>query len=125
MGDKYSNDSSVKLIRKTKEVELKDLEDPNFYDKLNMARSKTASRINLMSNVLSQFQDLIMITSLMIGLIVYEPWLILLLVASVIPAFINEFKFSSASYSLSRSWTSERRELDYLRYIGALSLIHI
>ena len=119
MGDKYSNDSSVKLIRKTKEVELKDLEDPNFYDKLNMARSKTASRINLMSNVLSQFQDLIMITSLMIGLIAYEPWLILLLVASVIPAFINEFKFSSASYSLSRSWTSERRELDYLRYIGA------
>ena len=119
MGDKYSNDSSVKLIRKTKEVELKDLEDPNFYDKLNMARSKTASRINLMSNVLSQFQDIIMITSLMIGLIVYEPWLILLLIASVIPAFINEFKFSSASYSLSRSWTSERRELDYLRYIGA------
>lgn len=119
MGDKYSNDSSVKLIRKTKEVDLKDLEDPNFYDKLNMARTQTAGRINLMSNVLNQFQDIIVITSLMVGLIVYEPWLILLLVASVIPAFINEFKFSSSSYSLSRSWTSERRELDYLRYIGA------
>jgi ATP-binding cassette subfamily B protein len=119
MGDKYSNDSSVKLIRKTEEVELKDLEDPNFYDKLNMARSQTVGRISLMSNVLSQIQDIIMIGSLMVGLIVYEPWLILLLIASVIPAFISEFKFSSSSYSLARSWTSERRELDYLRYIGA------
>ena len=119
MGDLYSNDSSVKLIRKTKEVELKDLEDPTFYDKLNMARTRTTSRINLMSNVLSQGQDIIMITSLIVGLVVYEPWLILLLIASVIPAFINEFKFSSSSYSLARSWTSERRELDYLRYIGA------
>jgi ATP-binding cassette subfamily B protein len=119
MGDKYSIDSSVKLIQKTKEIELRDLEDPDFYDKLNMARTQTTGRTTLMSNVLTQFQDIITITSLMIGLIVYEPWLIILLVASVIPAFINEFKFSSSSYSLTRSWTSERRELDYLRYIGA------
>jgi ATP-binding cassette, subfamily B, bacterial len=119
MGDMYSNDSSVKLIKKTKEVELSDLEDPAFYDKLNMARTQTAGRVNLMSNVLSQFQDVITSTSLIIGLVVYEPWLILLLIASVIPAFISEIKFSSSSYSLARSWTSERRELDYLRFIGA------
>ncbi len=119
MGDKYSNDSSVKLIKKTKEVELSDLEDPAFYDKLNMARTQTAGRVNLMSNVLSQFQDVITSSSLIVGLIVYEPWLILLLIASVIPAFINEIRFSSSSYSLARSWTSERRELDYLRFIGA------
>jgi ATP-binding cassette, subfamily B, bacterial len=119
MGDKYSNASSVTLIKKTQEVNLSDLEDPSFYDKLNMARTQTAGRVNLMSNVLSQFQDIITIGSLIIGLVVYEPWLILLLVASVIPAFINELKFTSSSYSLARSWTSERRELDYLRFIGA------
>ena len=119
MGDKYSNASSVKLIQKTKEVNLSDLEDASFYDKLNMARTQTAGRVNLMSNVLSQFQDIITIVSLIFGLVMYEPWLILLLVASVIPAFINELKFTSSSYSLARSWTSERRELDYLRFIGA------
>ena len=119
MGDKYSLDTSVKIIRKTKDVELIHLEDPTFYDKLNLARNQTAGRVNLMSNVLSQVQDLITIVSLIIGLIYYQPWLIILLIASVIPAFISELKFSSASYSLSRSWTSERRELDYLRFIGA------
>jgi ATP-binding cassette subfamily B protein len=42
-----------------------------------------------------------------------------LLFISIIPGFINEVKFSNSSYSLSRGWTSERRELDYLRFIGA------
>jgi ATP-binding cassette, subfamily B, bacterial len=119
LGDKYSNTSSVKLIAKTSEVELADLEDPVFYDKLNMARTQTSGRVNLMSNVLSQGQDIITAISLIVSLIYFEPWLILLLFISVLPSFINELKFSGSSYSLARSWTSERRELDYLRFIGA------
>lgn len=119
MGDLYSNASSVKIIRKTKEINISDLENSDFYDKLERARTQTSSRVNLMSNTLSQLQDLIMIGSLIAGLIYFEPWLILILIVSIIPSFINEIKFSSKKYSISRSWTAERRELDYLRYIGA------
>ena len=72
-----------------------------------------------MTNSLSQVQSLIVIISLIGGLIYFEPWLILILILSIIPAFINELKFSSSKYSIARSWTAERRELDYLRYIGA------
>ena len=50
---------------------------------------------------------------------IFNPWLILLLVVAVIPAFISELHFNQRSYSISRSWTPERRELDYLRYVGA------
>ncbi len=119
MGDKYSNESSVRLIEKTQEVQLRDLEDPEFYNKLNMARMQTQGRIYLLSNVLFQIQDFITMISLVIGLVVFEPWLIVMLILSLIPSFIVELKFSSASYSLSKSWTAERRELDYLRHIGA------
>jgi ATP-binding cassette subfamily B protein len=72
-----------------------------------------------MSNVLSQLQDIITIITLVAGLTIFEPWLILLLVIAIIPSFINEIRFSRSSYSLARSWTPERRELDYLRFIGA------
>jgi ATP-binding cassette subfamily B protein len=72
-----------------------------------------------MSNVLGQAQTTISIISLVIGLIYFEPYLIVLLVLSIIPSFINEVRFSQQQYSLARSWTSERRELDYLRFIGA------
>ena len=119
LGDLYSNASSEKIIRKTNELTLAQLENPEFYDKLERARTQTSSRVNLMSNALSQAESVISIASLIAGLIYFEPYLIILLVLSVIPAFINEIKFSSDRYSLARSWTSERRELDYLRYIGA------
>ncbi|SFR37184.1 ATP-binding cassette, subfamily B [Robiginitalea myxolifaciens] len=119
LGDRYSNDSSERIILKTRELTMAQLEDPVFYDKLERARMETNRRVSLMSNVLSQVESLLSIGSLIAGLIYFEPWLIVLLAISILPAFINELKFSSDRYSLARSWTSERRELDYLRYIGA------
>lgn len=119
LGDTYANDSSVKMIRKTNDIEISQLEDPAFYDKLEKARMQTNGRVNLLSSTLSEAQNLISIISLIAGLIFFEPWLIVLLVLSIIPAFISEIKFSGRRYSLVNSWTSERRELDYLRFIGA------
>lgn len=119
LGDLYSNSSSIELIQKTAKVELASLEDSEFYDKLERARQQTTSRVSLMSNVLAQVQDIITIVSLVSGLIYFYPILIVLLVISIIPSFINELKYSQSSYSLQKSWTPERRELDYMRMIGA------
>ena len=119
LGDQYSIDTSVRIIRKTSEVDLDELEDSEFYDKLERARQQTTGRVGLMSNILTQGEDLIVIGSLLAGVVVFEPWLIILLIVSIIPTVVNEIKFSGTSYSLARSWTQERRELDYLRYAGA------
>ncbi|MCA6074683.1 ABC transporter ATP-binding protein [Fulvivirga sedimenti] len=119
LGDLYANASSIIIIRKTKDITISQLEDPDFYDKLERARQQTTSRVNLMSESLTQVENIISMISLIAGLIYFEPWLLILLVLSIIPSFINEIKFSSRRYSLARSWTAERRELDYLRYIGA------
>ena len=121
IGDLYSNYSSVLIIKKTKDLSISQLEDSELYDKLERARTQTSNRVSLMTTVLSQLQSIIVIISLIAGLIYFEPWLILILILSIIPAFINELKFSSSRYSIARSWTKERRELDYLRYIGANS----
>ena len=119
LGDQYSINSSVQIIKKTSELTLAQLEDAEFYDKLERARQQTTGRVGLMSNVLTQAQDLIVIASLITGVVAFEPWLIILLVLSIVPTILNEIKFSGTSYSLARSWTQERRELDYLRYAGA------
>ena len=119
LGDTYNIETSVKIIKKTNEINISQLEDPDFYDKLERARTQTTGRVGLMSNVLGQVQTSISIATLVAGLIYFEPSLIILLVLSIIPSFINEVKFSQQQYSLARSWTSERRELDYLRFIGA------
>ena len=43
----------------------------------------------------------------------------MILILALVPAFIGETYFNERAYSLSLSWTPQRRELDYLRYIGA------
>ena len=119
MGSLYSNDSSVELIQKTARVDLQYLEDSEFYDKLERARRQTVGRVNLMSNSLAQAQDLITIVSLISALIYFYPILIFLLVVSIIPTLLNELKFSSSNYKLTSRMAPERRQLDYMRVIGA------
>ncbi len=119
LGDLFSNKTSVELIRHAATLDLYQFENPAFYDKLERARRQTNGRTVLMSLVLSQLQDIITILFLGAGLIAFNPWLILLLIIAVIPSFLGESHFNQRSYSLTRSWTPERRELDYIRYIGA------
>jgi ATP-binding cassette subfamily B protein len=40
-------------------------------------------------------------------------------VIAVIPSFLGETRYAALAYSLLYSWTGERRQLDYLRWIGA------
>lgn len=119
LGDLFANRSSVLLMDKAASLDLAQFEDPEFYDKLERARRQTTGRVALMSNVLSQFQDIITIAFLASGLIVFEPILIVILIVAILPSFASESYFSKTGYSLVRSWTPERRELDYLRWVGA------
>lgn len=119
LGDLFSNNTSVKLIHHAASLDLHQFEDSEFYDKLERARRQTTSRTVLMSQLLTQVQDIITIAFFAVGLIAFKPVLIVILIIAIIPSFLGETRFSEASYSLTRSWTPQRRELDYLRYVGA------
>ena len=119
LGDLVTNRTSVQLMEHAASLDLEQFEDATFYDKLERARRQTTGRSFLLSGVFGQVQELISVAFLAAGLAVYNPWLLLLLLLAVIPAFIGDNYFNQKSYSLSRSWTPERRELDYLRFVGA------
>ena len=119
IGTRYGNASSVELIQKTARVEISDLEDSEFYDKLERARRQTTNRVTLLSTVLSQIQDIITVITLITALFYFYPILIILVILSVIPSFLNEMKFSKENYKLQSRMTPERRELDYMRMLGA------
>ena len=119
LGDKFANETSARLMEHAGKLDLAQFEDADFYDKLERARRQTNGRTALLSQVLGQFQSLITIGFLAVGLIAFSPWLILLIGVAVVPAFLGESHFNERSYSLNNQWTPERRELDYYRYIGA------
>ena len=101
------------------ELDLSSFEDPVFYDKLERARRQTTARLSLLAGLLNLGQDSLSLLSLSTGLILFSPWLMLLLVAAVVPAFLGETHFTTLAYSVLYRWTPQRRELDYLRMLGA------
>jgi len=119
LGDLFSNAMSVRLMEHAAKLDLAQFEDPEFYDHLERARRQTVGRIALLSLLLSMSQDALTLLTLAGALIAYNPWLLLLLAVAVIPSFLGETHFASLGYSLLFRWTPERRQLDYLRYVGA------
>jgi ATP-binding cassette subfamily B protein len=119
LGDLFANHTSVRIMEHAATLDLDQFEDAIFYDKLERARQQTVGRTVLLSQVMGQVQDLITMGFLAAGLAAFNPWLIVLLVVAILPAFIGESYFNDQTYALTRSQTPQRRELDYLRYIGA------
>jgi ATP-binding cassette, subfamily B, bacterial len=119
LGDLFSNHTSVRLMEHAATLDLAHFEDPAFYDQLERARRQTTSRIGLLAQLLSIGQDGLTLISLGAALVVYSPWLLLLLAVAVLPSFFGETHFASLEYSMQFRWTPERRQLDYLRYVAA------
>ncbi|RRN78428.1 ABC transporter ATP-binding protein [Pseudoxanthomonas sp. SGD-10] len=119
LSELFTNASSVRLMEHAATLDLEDFEDPDLQDKLDRARRQTMSRMNLMSQLFGQVQDAVTVVSFAVGLLVYAPWLILLLALALVPAFVGEAHFNALGYSLNFQWTPERRQLEYLRQTGA------
>jgi len=119
LGDLFTNRMSVRLMEHAATLDLALFEDPTFYDHLERARRNTTGRIALLAQVLSLGQDLLTLLSLSAALLAFSVWLFFLLVLATLPSFIGEAHFASLQYSLLFRRTPERRQLDYIRYVGA------
>ena len=119
LSERVTNSSSIRLMEHAATLDLEDFENAEFQDQLERARRQTSGRMTLMGQLLSQAQDLVTVTSFAAGLIFYAPWLIVLLLLALVPAFLGEAHFNAQSYSLDFGRTPERREMDYVRQTAA------
>jgi len=119
LSDLFSNRMSVRLMQHAATLDLAQFENPDFYDHLERARRQTVGRIALLTQLLGIGQDFLTLLTLAGALVVNSPWLLLLLVIAIVPSFLGETHYASLGYSLLFRWTPERRQLDYLRYVGA------
>jgi len=119
LGDLFSNRISVRLMEHAATLDLAQFEDPEFYDHLERARRQTVGRIGLIAQLLGLAQDALTLITLSAALLAFSPWLVVLLVIAIVPSFLGETRFASMEYSLLFRWTPERRQLDYLRWVGA------
>jgi len=118
LADKYTRHVSIQVMKHAAELDLIAYEDPVFYDRLERARVQATDRLGMIQQIGRLIQLVITTITLSVTIIVYSPWLMLLLVAGVLPAFLGESHFAFLGYAKNFRQTPVRRQLDYLRQVG-------
>jgi ATP-binding cassette subfamily B protein len=119
LGDRFTNYVSLRLMEHASSLDLVSFEDPVFYDKMERARRQATGRLGMLAGLAGMAQQSLTLLSLISAVIFFYPWLLLLLLAATVPVFLGETRFAMLNYSLLFRNTPEKRELDYLRYLGA------
>ena len=118
LADKYTRHISIRVMKHAAELDLLAYEDPVFYDRLERARVQATDRLGMIQSIGRLVQQIATVVSLSVSIMLFSPWLMLLLVAGVIPAFLGESHFAFLGYAKNFRQTPIRRQLDYLRVLG-------
>ena len=119
LADKYIRHISVRVMEHASRVDLACYEDPSFHDRLERARAQATDRLIMIQAIGNLLQQAIVTATLAASILFFSPWLLAILVAFVIPAFLGDSHFAFLGYALNFRLTPIRRELDYLRTLGA------
>ncbi|HEY3620660.1 MAG TPA: ABC transporter ATP-binding protein, partial [Candidatus Sulfotelmatobacter sp.] len=118
LAGKYMHHVSVRVMEHAAGLDLLAYEDPAFYDRLERARVQATDRLYMIQAIGRLVQQAITTITLSISIMLYSPWLLLMLIVGVIPAFVGETHFAFLGYAKNFRQTPVRRQLDYLRILG-------
>ena len=118
LADRYTHHVSVEVMRKAAALDVTVYEDPVFYDRLERARVQATDRLAMIQQMGRLIQQSVTAIAFSAVLIKYSPFLLLLLIAGIIPAFLGESHFAFLTYAKNFRQTPLRRQMDYLRQVG-------
>jgi len=111
---------NVMILEKTQQLELAQLEDAEFYDRLTRARREASTRpLSLVQKTFGVIQNGIAIISFSGLLFAFSPWAVLVLILGGLPAFLAEAKFAGQAFRLFQWRSPETREMMYLESVLA------
>jgi len=120
VGLRLGIDLNVQILEKAQRLELRQFEDPDFYDKLTRARREASTRpLSLIQSNFQVVRNALTLAGYAALLIRFSPWMALAVLVATVPAFVAEARFSGAAFRL-RNWRSpDSRRLTYLEYVLA------
>jgi ATP-binding cassette subfamily B protein len=118
LADRYTYHVSVRVMQQAAQLDLTTYENPLFYDRLERARAQSTDRLAMIQQMGRLFQQVILTLIWSAVLIYRSPWMILLLIAGVLPSFFGETHFAFLGYAKNFHQTPAKRLMDYLRQVG-------
>jgi ATP-binding cassette, subfamily B, bacterial len=118
LADNYTRHISTRIMEHASRLDLTRFEDPAFYDKMERARVQGTDRVLMIQMTGRLIQEGITTISLAVGIFLFSPVLLLILVVSILPAFAGQTHFAFQGYALNFGQTPSRRQMDYLRILA-------
>ncbi len=118
LADNYMRHVSIEVMKHAAALDLLAYEDPVFYDRLERARVQATDRLGMIQSMGRLIQQVVTTIALSVSILLFSPWLLLLLIVGVVPAFLGESHFAFLGYAKNFRQTPIRRQLDYLRVLG-------
>lgn len=110
-----ANRIRAEIIRKALTLEMAFFEHPDFYDRLQNARREGGYKpVELVNDSFQIVQSMITMISFAALMLRFSPWLVVILLATSIPAFIAETRFSEQGFRLLTRRAPETRQINYL-----------
>ena len=110
-----ANKIRAQIIRKALTLDMAFFEHPDFYDKLQNARREGGYKpVELINDTFQIVQNVITMISFAALMLRFSPWLVPILLATSIPAFIAETRFSEQGFRLLTRRAPETRQINYL-----------
>jgi ATP-binding cassette subfamily B protein len=107
-----------RIVRKALTLEMRWFEDPEFYDKLQNARRQSEYRaMAIVNDGFFAVQNALSLISFMAILLVFNPWIALILCAAAIPTFIVQTRYSRDNFRLQTWRAPETREMNYIEQL--------
>src|SRR2546427_9505178 len=88
LADNYTRHVSIQVMKHAADLDLLAYENPVFYDRLERARVQATDRLGMIQSLGRLIQQVITAGSLSVSILLFSPWLLLLLIAGIIPAFL-------------------------------------
>ena len=113
--EQLANRIRAEIIGKALTLDLAYFEDSDFYDRLQNARREGGYKpVELINDTFLIVQNSITLISFALLMLRFSPWLVVVLLATSIPSFIAETRYSERGFRLLTRRAPETRQVNYL-----------
>ena len=113
-GELVTNHIKMKIITKSKTVDLRSFDRPEFYEKLENANREASMRpLGILSATLSVISSVISVVSFIVVLATLSPLAPLVIILASIPGAVINYVYRNRNFRYIRFHSKERRQMQY------------
>lgn len=113
-GEQVVNHIKLKIINKSKTVDIRSFDIPEFYERLENANREAGMRpINILNATFRVVSSVISVISFIVVLTTLSPWAPLIIVVAAIPGAIVNYNYRGKNFRYMRMHSKDRRAMNY------------